>query len=190
MSNDDKDEPTELDLFKEEFCRRLVEPSKYLTFKFYFGFVILFLAGVGWIIPFGMMLYYGNGEENREFISFSQSLSTYAIALAATSFVDLIISKNDPKISQSPFKNLFSMVMMAAFVLVAGLAFWTFSSMASGWAFILALIGTIVSLIVWWIANGDSAKSMEEEPRPDASMGGNPKGGAGTPEALRGGLNQ
>jgi len=183
------EEPTEFGLFKEELYRRFTEPKKYITFVFYFAFVIFLLAGIGWIIPLVMVWYYGVGHDYKELSIFSQSLSTYAIALAATSFVDLVISKDDPKISRRPFKNLFSMAVMFSFIIVVALTLWTFSAMSIGWSLFLAILGTILSLIIWWVANGDNAQYMEEPPSPSAATGGDPSKGAPDPKALEGGLN-
>lgn len=180
------DEPTEFALFKEELYRRLTEPKKYITFVFYFVFVTFLLAGIGWIVPLVMVWYYGVGDNYKDLATFSQALGTYAIALAATSFVDLIISKDDPKISRRPFKNLFSMAVMFAFVVVVALSLWTFSGMSIAWSLFLAILGTVLSLAVWWVANGDNAQYMEEPPPPSAATGGDPRKATNDPDNVEG----
>ena len=185
------DDPGRWQLLKEELGRRLEEPRHYPTFVIYFIFVIVVLAGIGWIIPLIMAWYYGVGEKYEMLTPYFQSLSTYAIALSATSFVDLIISINEPQVSKRPFRNTFSLVIMFAFVVVVGLSLWTFSGMSMLSSATLAIIGTLLSWVVWWVCNGDNAKNLEEPPAPpNAALGGDPLVTIGDPNALAGGLNQ
>lgn len=177
------------ELFKEEIKRRFIEPRQHMTFISYFILAILICSALGFWIPFFVMLRYGFGERYEYFLSFSQSLTTYALAISATAFIDLILSMNNAdEVAKKPLKTPITLFAFIAFIAVLFFTLWTFTSIPMWLSFIGALFGTILSWLIWWIANGDNSKLLETQPSPNAATGGNPKDIKGDEKVLDEGL--
>jgi magnesium-transporting ATPase (P-type) len=177
------------ELFKEEIKRRLTEPSQHMTFLSYFILAIFICSAIGFWIPFFVMIRYGAGEKYEYFLSFSQSLTTYALAISATAFVDLILSMNNAEeVAKKPLKNPITFFAIIAFIVVLLLTLWTFTSIPLWLSFSGALLGTLLSWLIWWIANGDNSKLLETKPPSDAATGGDTKYIKGDEKALSEGL--
>lgn len=180
--------------YKEEVARRFKEPKKHPTFIFYFIVAILIGAGIGVLIPVAKLLIQmlSVGYQRPDAVSIVQSLTTYAIAISATAFVDLLLTINDGtnKVANNPIKNSIAFTVIIAFAFVIAFTLWTYTPMRLMASSCLAVVGTALALMIWWIANADNSKLLEAEPSPNAATGGNTEKPAGNLEDLmKKGLN-
>lgn len=179
------------EVFWEELARRRSYSNKPMFFKLYFLVAILVCAGMGVSFSAINLAVMGWGENYINLIAVFQNFTTYAVAISATSFVDFVISESDKKsgFAFNPFKSLFTLVLILGFFLVLFTTVWTYFPINRIFSSILVLLGTILSLISWWIANADNSKLLEVQPLPNAATGGNTNIINGSEEALEKGLN-
>ena len=178
------------EIFWEEFRRRCRYSNKSMLFKLYFLVSILICAGIGVFFSIVNAVVLGFGKDHINIIAIVQNFTTYAIAISATSFVDFVISETDKEngFASNQFKSLFSLVLITGFFLVLFLTVWTYFPVNRLLSSFLVLVGTILSLVTWWIANADNSKLLEIQPSPNAATGGDTKNIKGDEDALAKGL--
>jgi len=130
--------------FKAELLRKIKEPWC-SAFTGYFIFIIVLFCILGVVIPF---LFLDNDTISH---SISSSISTYFIALMASSAIEIILSFSTNN------KASFAIYSIALFVLGVVLLYLS-NYLANSWSLIPALIGLILSFLFWIIANADNPK--------------------------------
>lgn len=149
--------------FFRELKKRSSQPLGQPTFIFYFIFVIVLVGGLGVIIKLPRA--YGSQATPEGVLSVAQDLSTYLLATLAAAFVDLNFSESS---KQSLKMFALSMLIVGGFCAVYS-NFSVDPTMAS-WS---AIFGTVLALFVWWIANFDNAKLLEQPTPATVATGGN-----------------
>jgi len=181
--NDSKD-------FWNEFWQKCRLKNKPMRFRLYFVVAILLFGMIGTFFAVANLIIRGWGTDYINLMSVFQNLTTYAIAIAATSFVDFVISekeqRNDAEIN--PLHNNFSLLLIVGFFLVIASTFWTYFPTNKIWSSFGVLFGTGVALLVWWIANAENSKLLQTQPRSNAAMGGEVETIAGDKEVLNDGI--
>lgn len=147
-------------------CKR---PSKHFTFVAYFLVIIMLVGGSGVWAPYILSVSI-DIPPSSEILKISVGeLYTLMVGLCATSTVDLLFSRDS--------ERYVSMFAIACLVIVVGLAFFSFLVISHDNRNHLALLcsglGYVLSLFLWWIANGDNANLLDHSP-PDAATGGDP----------------
>lgn len=136
----------ERNIFHEAF-EHFSLPWKQVAFKLYFFGIVIGFGGVGlWLTIYECYM-----STENDMYKVSQGLGTYFIAIIAASIVDMNLSTS--------FKNLSSLYILT--VIILGLAFVLFLFsyfIKSGYSIIPAIIGTLISLIVWTLANAENEK--------------------------------
>jgi hypothetical protein len=139
-----------------ELKRRLKKPLGYPSFVFYFLGIIILIGGLGvWISIY-----------KKTWDAVPRDLSTYLLAILSSAAADLILSEGKKQ----------SLQMFSILTLVIG-GFLSVLSEANSdltRAYIYAILGAFLALLLWWIANADNAKLFGENPPPNAATGGDP----------------
>lgn len=120
----------------------------------YFGYLIGILIGFGGL-GIWVSIYQEFTSVDRFWSTVPTAMSTYFIALLASSFIDLNVLPNTI--------NRVSMLIYSVIFLGLGfLLFWLSNVMATKYAFIPAILGVLFALLTWHIANCDSDKFSDE----------------------------
>jgi hypothetical protein len=118
-----------------EIRRRVKDPFGQPEFVLYFVAIILLIGGLGvWISVY-----------KKDWEVVPRDMSTYLLAILAASAADLVLSK----------KSTRSLQMLGLFVLVTG-GFLAVLSQANTnviRAYVYAIVGTLMALLLWWVAN-------------------------------------
>lgn len=131
----------ELITFKQEIFFRLKAPWKQSAFKGVFS-IVLILAGLGVFLPFLI-------KNNFNIPDVSISLGTYFIASIVSSSLDLSLSiKTINKASYVIYTTLALVISLVLFLLTIILNFNLLK-------LVFAIIGFMLSFIIWVIANSD-----------------------------------
>jgi hypothetical protein len=150
-----------------KLCRELItrctKPIGQPTFVIYFLVFIVLIGALGVLIKLGKII--TSGATPQDHLSLAQDLSTYLFALIAASLVDLLFSES----AEMP-----SLKMFALSLFVVGVIFGVISQFSTSPVLAIpsALIGTLLALFLWWIANYDNAKLIEPEPDARDAIGG------------------
>jgi len=137
--------------FFEEQCIRFKMPWKKSAFKSYFIWIVLLFGGLG--IVFTCISEFA--ENTPRYYIIAQSIATTFVALTAASLVDLNLSFN--------IKNIPSLIInsIACFGLSLILLYFAFK-LKSCWSFIPAVVGYLIGLLIWILANADNEKLSDE----------------------------
>jgi hypothetical protein len=135
-----------------EMWRRITRPFKEPPFIFYFLIIVIVIGGFGVLIPIGKLFFVENNEQNL--MAIPLALVTYAFAISATGFVDLMLSK--PEVSKS-----FLLLALTGWILSMIFSVSGYLPIQFNTALILTGCGTFISLCLWWVANADNVKLQE-----------------------------
>lgn len=126
------------------------KPFNYAYFGYLFGILIGF-GGLGiWV-----SIYQDINSSNSIWSTVPTSISTYFIALLASSFIDLNVLPNAI--------NRVSMLIYSVIFLGLGfLLFWLSINISSNFSFIPAILGFVFAILTWHLANCDSDKFNDE----------------------------
>lgn len=150
--------------FLRELKKRTLQPLGQPTFIFYFVFVIVIVGGLGVFIKLPKA--WGAQATPEGVLTVAQDLSTYLLATIAAAFVDLNFSESS---KQSSLK----MFALSIFILGGICAVYSNFSSNPTMASYSALFGTALALFLWWIANFDNSKLLEQAPAATVATGGN-----------------
>lgn len=175
-----------------ELLKQRVSVNKPTMYILYFAVVIGILGLIGCLFSAVTWIVQGWGPGNINALSFFQNLSTYAIAIAATSLVDFVISEKvkDNSADLWPGRNHFSLLLFGGFFVVSFLSVWIYLPTNRWVAALLVVIATIASWTIWWIANAENTKLMERLPSQNSALGGDTKSIKRDTSSTEGGLNQ
>ncbi|MDF1676217.1 MAG: hypothetical protein P1U44_10920 [Vicingaceae bacterium] len=148
---------------------RFFEGLKNRNFLIYFITIVVFVGGFG-VLPGLNKILNSCSPTDELYLSFSKALSTYFIAIIATSAADLILNK-EPTETEARILR-----MPAIMALVAGgfLIFLIQMELTKS-SFELSVIGTILAWFLWWITNSIDGKYQDNENNESGAM--NPIGG-------------
>ncbi len=137
--------------FTQEIFERFKMPWKYSAFRSYFLFIVIFYGGCGVFLS----IYDCYINTWTDSYKIAQNMATYFMAIIAASLVDLNLS--------SAIKNMASLIINS--IALLGFTFVLFLTtylIKSHYAFLPASIGTVISLIIWILANADNEKLSDE----------------------------
>lgn len=127
-----------------------IKPFNDLYFTYLIVFVLL-IGGVGiWITLFQELQ---NAEFN--YLAFVLNIGTYYLVLITTSYID--ITTND-KIVNKKSLHIYSFILLLVIIGIFYLSF----CLSKNYSIAIAVIGLIISLFVWHLANCDNEKFMDE----------------------------
>lgn len=134
--------------FLAEQWKRFCNPWKNPAFKYYLFWIVFCFGSLG--IGISIAQEYKN-VEGFEIKKISESIATTFVALIAGSLVDLNLSFN--------IKNIPSLIINSiAFIGVSILLVYLSFSINGLWSLIPAVIGYLLSLVIWILANSDNEK--------------------------------
>lgn len=159
-------------LWKDVIRARFLFGFQHPAFVLYLVFVIILIGANGIIISY--MLENQTFEASNRHIAFNHksvvlSIGSYFVALLASASVDLVLTKEP--------QNRTITVMLGIASLFLGLALMLLSIQIVNWCvnfgYAISIIGVILALSVWLIANSKSHPSGNDvDGIPDATMGG------------------
>lgn len=158
---------------KHELKLRLGSPLKQETFCLYFIGLVMIAGSFGVWEPLFRCFYFHSLKQDELLKSIVGASYSYFVAVAATASVDIQLGLK-PERSTRVFLSLCALGVAACAVLAA----FGPNPYSSRWP---ALIGVVLSLFLWWIANGENP-NLQDNP-PTSTLGGK------TTDPLAGGTN-
>jgi hypothetical protein len=160
---------------RDVLLERLAKPLRSPTFVFYFFTIILVVGAFGIIEPvIRYFLVEDNSKQLDSLAAFqhyhdelTSAFYTYFVAIAATAVVDLILFYHKQKHLMMFF--LFSALIVFIFAILAAIK----RESSAGLGF--AIIGYVLSLLLWWIANAENVHLLDQRTKPTNALGGNPE---------------
>lgn len=145
---------------------RAKKPTGHPEFILYFIFIIIGigLAGVFIAIEIEIRKTFA-GYETITHSNITMSFATYFIALLTSASADLILSSNEENRS-------FKIVGVCAVLFGVGL-FWLTQVLDEKWSYAPALLGSILALAAWWLANAENPNLTPKKEPEDATPSGN-----------------
>lgn len=136
--------------FIQEIGHRLARPWN-SAFLGYFILIVIIFAGFG--VGFSFHSAWNSPVDDGVLVA--QNLSTYAMAILATAVIDLNISWE--------IQNRVSFFLYSILIFVIGLSFlfWTYS-VQSDFAFIPAILISVIAWIVWILANAYNERLSDQ----------------------------
>lgn len=137
--------------FINEQLDRFKMPWKHFAFKSYFFWIIIAFGGIG----IGLTIFeeLRNTQTNINIIS--KSIATTFVAIIAASLVDLNLSYN---IKNVPSLIINSIGFIAVSILLMVLSF----NINGGWSLFPAILGYLLALLIWILANADNDKLSDD----------------------------
>jgi hypothetical protein len=148
-------EKRSLELLPHDLWERFVAPVKSVTF-----YCHLF---VGVIVFGGLGVYFAIWASHWLMKDTSAALLCYFPALAAAAMLEF---DSQPQ----PYLRSFGIIALVTFIIL--FAFGTLSS--AGWQFFWSIVGTILSVLFWWVANG--LNDRFHDVKPQSALGPDPAG--------------
>jgi len=142
-----------LELLPDDLRKRFLAPSKSVTF-----YCHLF---VGVVVFGGLGVYFAIWHSHWSMSDTSAALLCYFPALAAAAMLEF-------DIQDQPYLRSFGIIALVIFVVL----FLFGSQCGSGWQFFWSVIGTILSILFWWVANG--LNDRFNDVKPQSALGGDP----------------
>ncbi|MBY0425658.1 MAG: hypothetical protein K2Q22_08490 [Cytophagales bacterium] len=136
--------------FIDEIVERFKKPWN-SAFLGYFILIIIIFGGFGILFA----LYDVLNNEVDDGVLVAQNIATYFMAILASSIIDL-------NLSWSILNRVSTLLYSFLFFIVGLLLMWLTYKIQSDIAFIPAIIGCIISWIVWILANADNEKLNDE----------------------------
>lgn len=142
--------------FKDDLLNKLQSPPQHPTFILYFIAVML---GVGLIGTWKELL---DAIKNQVCPDVTGSISTYAIAVVASAFAEVVLSdKQDSSKESNPRQWTPAFRMFALFMVVVSVGTGV-AALELKWPF-LAIAAAILSLLLWWVVNADNPTFKEPQ---------------------------
>lgn len=143
----------------EEIIRRIKKPLSHPEFILYFIFIITLT---------GMIGVFTTVEAEIKLSVFSYrnlmiSISTYSVALISSATADLILTK------QETSERSLKLIGISSILLVLGLFWFGLSFLNGPFLLIPAIVGLILTLFIWWIANADN-KNLTNDINPENAI--------------------
>lgn len=139
------------------FFKEVKERSKLQFYPFndlyfvYIVFFILIIGGVGiWI-----SLIQELNSKNFNYSTFVLNMGTYYLALLTTSYIDIITNE---KFVNKKSLHIYSFILLVGIMGVFTLSFF----LSKGWSILLGIIGILIALYIWHLANCDNEKFNDE----------------------------
>lgn len=164
----------------KEFSYSWWELIRILSYRFFEGlknrnFLIYFITIVVFVGSFGVLSGLSEiwGKENvspEVYSEVAKSISTYFIAIIATSGADLILNRFPNEIEARILR-----MPAITFLVIGGFLIFLIQMDITKYSFKLSIIGTALAWFLWWITNSIDPKHKDE----DSFDGGatNPMGG-------------
>lgn len=152
--------------FKEIRNRAILQVKPFNDLYFtYLIFFVLIIGGVGiWITLFQELK-----NEKFNYLAFVLNIGTYYLVLITTSYID--ITTND-KILNKKSLHIYSFILLVVIIGIFSLSFF----LSQLYSIIIAIIGLVISLFVWHLANCDNEKFMDESYMAKIKSGANTHG--------------
>lgn len=155
--------------FLSDVLQRLKKPFRHPAFCMYFVVFTLGVGGIGvWIEAIKAIL----NPTFEAMMLVPRTLSTYLLAVIATAAADLVMS--DLVMPEEQTKRYMRMFALASLVVGTALGVVGLNISFLKWAYGCAILGTILALLLWWLANAANSKFLEQDPPVDAATGGDP----------------
>lgn len=145
-----------------ELWFRIRTPFNNSIFIFYFVFFVILFGGLGVWMPF-LPLAPAHRTPNDSW-ALANNLATYFVALTGATFADAHLRKGASS-------RVFDFFLLIIFVSSLLLGLCSLAASSCLFALRTAVVGTVVSLIAWWIANATNPSLKDETPT-DAPTGG------------------
>jgi peptidoglycan/LPS O-acetylase OafA/YrhL len=150
------------------FKRRLRRPVGHPTYWIYFAVVVVVIGGIGvWKAVFF----------DQTLQAVASNLMTFFPALAAASAFEIALNKDEEKVPKSAKTS----TLLVGIAMIFSIWF-VWKHDVSIWGLLIASGSSVVSLLLWWVANADNA-SLLDLPTKRGTVGDNPsvatKGTAG-----------
>lgn len=137
--------------FLTEQYERFKMPWKHFAFKSYFFWIVIIFGSLGVFITLYEELTACHPDPEK----ISEGIATTFVALIAASLVDLNLSFN--------VKNIPSLIINSiAFIGLSILLLFLSFSVQSWWSLIPAIVGYVLSLLIWILANADNERLADE----------------------------
>jgi len=134
-------------LLGEFFSRRFKEPMNHPEFIIYF---ISITIGVGAIDVWSILYLENHPVLNDTHLHLRISIMGYSLALISTGAVDLIFN------SENIIKKVIQLIAFSS-MMIGGAIFILCYLMTSNWGIFISIAWALISLTIWWIANGENA---------------------------------
>lgn len=197
MAKPDQSKASNLGMWKDlylEVRRRCKQPAESPTFLGYFLVIVVIIGGFGIWFPIILEIVKwlgstsateSNGSNSTQAVTMSNSIQavtgsnvmrdvavslyTFYLGLIATSIVEAAL----PKEKRNPFFMLVVVLGTTAglFALVSALIVSQKSNISV--AVLLASLGYLIALFLWWVGNADNPNLIDTQP--DVTTGGNPQ---------------
>ena len=139
---------------------RLLKPFKHPTFVMYFVGIIVVVGGFGLFDSIYRWRITGQLSQEEFCHALERAAYTYFVAIAATAAVDLILVDRQRKSLLMFFLLCFVMVIMCALLA------------ASSVSAVPSIVGYLLALFLWWVANADNSALLDTPTKPDEAAGG------------------
>jgi hypothetical protein len=121
-----------------------------LTISFYFIFAIFFLASIGVSLPYIFDYINKNPEITK---NLNQNIVTYFIAILVSSSLDYVMKLIDKDVSYKKLAILAVCIANTTILFMSAYILYTNSKGNLNSISLLAIMGILVSYVMWWIAN-------------------------------------
>ena len=130
--------------FIEEIIERYKLPWKFFAFNSYFIIIVIGFGGLGVFVKICEIF-----SSTTPGYDVAKDMATYSVAIIAASLVDLNLSLN---IQSKPSLTINSFAVGAISILLMYLSY----NINSYWALLPGLLGILIALSVWILANADN----------------------------------
>lgn len=148
--------------FGDEIAERMQNPLIYPQFVGYFLLCIVLVGALGVHIRIWEFLIYNTAP-----FLIAREMSTYFIAILSVSIIDIFLS------SKIRFKDAFfiySLILLFIGIILVFLS----TQLNPPISYLTAIVGVILSWILWWFANSDNALLTRKPASIDSVTGGSP----------------
>ncbi len=152
--------------------RRLISPLQFPIFVMYFVSLMFGAALIGtWSALWQSYV------SKKLLADVPNSIATYAIALVAAAFADVVLEDNsrrtddDTRSDSSPTFRMFALTLVIASGSLGVLALF-FAPTNTEWSTFWACLAALMSMFLWWIVNADNPNLREADSDPAAPIGG------------------
>jgi uncharacterized membrane protein YfcA len=134
---------------------RLLRPFQESTFVLYFFFVMIGVGSFGiWVPPLVSAL--SHRPISIDELSIPYAIATYAVAILAAALADVMVA-----FVSRPLR----MFVFAISILAGSLALFSLVAVWPNTALRLATPAAVLSLVLWWVANGCESRFQDQAPQ-------------------------
>ena len=154
----------------DDVWRKCGEACERPAFIIYFSTVIVWLGGIGFWIPVGRFFLSPRTAQSASDVA--AALATFLLAVTASAMGDIVLAGDEQAEEGAPVtRKGFRMLTMGLSIFVVPLAFVALHNTHPTLGVWCAILGTLVSLILWILVNAESHKWREPD-APQESVGG------------------